>query len=275
MPRSLPNSRGFLFIEILVAVTIVAIGIALATGMVLAGRGHIRQQESELEATHAGRSALEAILRELRLGGACLPETGEFIALAAVDSSDEDEIVTRYGLTTSDMSCIQTATASNVAAAATSIPVDDSDGFEAGGYVYLRHTNGSGEYFEIVSVDNVNDILTSDRPLSTAYPATSGVYAIDERRFFLDTTTPPAPLLMLQLGGAAPQPFALGVEKLEIEFELSDGTMITDPVDDQEWRAVRQIHVALTTRSVRTDQDGNYYRRTHKVAVKPRNLIDS
>lgn len=275
MPKSLQNSRGFGHLELLVALTVTAIGIAFASGLMLAGSGHIRQQERELEATHAGRASLGVILRELRLGGACLPETGEFIAITAVDSGDEDELLTRYGLTTSDMSCIQTATAANIVAATTSIPVDDSDGFEAGGYVYLRHTNGSGEYFEIASIDAINHILTSDRTISTAYPATSGVYAIDERRFFLDTTTPPAPRLMMQLEGGEPQPFALGIEKLEVEFELSDGTIVTNPVDDQEWRSVRQIHLELTTRSVHTDQDGNYYRRSHKVAVKPRNLVDS
>ena len=275
MHRLRLNSRGFGYIELLVAITVTAIGIAFASGLILAGKGHIKQQDRELEATQAGRASIDTILRELRLGGACLPETGEFIALEAVDNGDEDELVTRYGRTTADMSCIQTATSTAIAGSATAIPVDDSSGFEAGDYAYIRHTNGSGEYFTVASIDTTNQVLTIDRALTSGYPATSGVYAIDERRFFIDTTAGTTPQLMFQVGGQTPQPFALGVEKLEIDYELSDGNTVDEPVDDQEWRSVSRIHLSLTTRSVRADPDGNYYRRTNHVTIKPRNLIDS
>ncbi len=273
MHRSHQNSRGFTTIELLVAVGVTAIGITLASGMMLAGKEHIQRQEKQLEATQAGRAALDTILRELRLGGACLPETGEFIALAAVDNGTTDEFVTRYGLTTSDMSCIQTATASAVSASATSVPVNDSDGFTAGDYVYIRHTDGSGEYFEINSIDSTNHVLLIDRALTTGYPATSGVYAIDERRFYLDSAAPPAPRLMFQIGGAAAQPFALGIEKLDLEYELADGTSLAAPATGEEWRSVRRIHVEVTARSVSPNVGGGFYRREYSVSIKPRNLI--
>lgn len=275
MPRSRANSSGFGHVELLVAVAITAIGIALASGLTLAGQEHIRQQERELEATHAGRVALDTILRELRLGGACLPETGEFISLEAADGGDRDELVTRYGRTTSEMSCIQTTVETAVAAAATSLPVTDPDGFSAGDYVYIRHTNGSGEYAVVATVDSANRILLIDRPVSASYPVSSGVYAIDERRFFIDDAEEPAPRLMFQISGADPQPFALGIEALDVEYELADGTVVDQPANDQEWRSLRRLHVSLTARSVLPDRNGDYYHRSQTVTIKPRNLIGS
>ncbi len=275
MHRSHQTSRGFTTIELMVAIAVTAIGITLASGMMLAGKEQIQRQERQLEATQAGRAALDTILRELRLGGACLPETGEFIALAAVDNDTTDEVVTRYGLTTPDLSCIQTATASAIAAFTTSVPVNDSAGFKAGDYVYIRHTDGSGEYFEISSIDSTNHTLLIDRALTTGYPATSGIYAIDERRFYVDSTASPAPKLMFQVSGTTPQPFALGIEKLDIEYVLADGTPLPAPATDEEWRSVRRVRVDVTARSVSPDAGGRYYRRQYSVSIKPRNLVGS
>lgn len=274
MRKSHPTERGFGSIELLVAVSITAIGISLTTGLMLAGRSHVREQEKEIEATHAGRAALDTILRELRLGGACLPETGDFIALEASDGGDSDQLVTRYGLTTSDLSCIQTATREVATPSSTSLAVDDTADFTVGGLLYLRHTSGSGEYFTLLSIDEENRLLGIDRAPSQAYPATSGVYAIDERRFYLEAGDDEIPHLMLQIGGRAAQPFAVGIERLDFAYELADGTRLNVPSGAQQWRAVRQVHVALTSRSTATAPDGSHYRRSYEVTVKPRNLID-
>ncbi len=272
MPKSQRNERGFGSIELLVALMITATGIALTTGMMLAGKSHIQEQGKEIEATHAGRAAIDMILRELRLGGACLPETGEFIALEATDDDDRDRLTTRYGLTTADLTCIQTATREITTPASSSLAVNDVEDFAVGGLVYLRHTDGSGEYFKVAGIDQDNLLLTIDSAPSTDYPATSGVYAIDERRFYIDTASG-LPRLMLQVGGADPQPFAMGIERLELRYELADGTESDQPSGDQQWRAVRRVHVALTARSSEASPSGDHYRRTYDVTIKPRNLI--
>jgi type II secretory pathway pseudopilin PulG len=275
MHKSLRTEDGFGSIELLVALAITAVGISLTTGLMLAGKSHVTEQEKEIEATHAGRAALDTILRELRLGGACLPETGDFIALEATDGGDTDELVTRYGLTTADLSCIQTATRATTTAASAALAVDDTNDFTVGDLAYLRHTSGGGEYFKVTSIDEENRLLGIDRSPSQAYPATSGVYAIDERRFFLDTATAAVPRLMLQVGGAAAQPFAVGIERLDLKYELADGTRLDEPSSSQQWRSVRQVHVSLTSRSAAAGPDGHHYRRSYDVTIKPRNLVDS
>jgi len=274
--RSLRADDGFGSIELLVAITVTALGIALASGLMLAGRSHVRQQEKELEASHAGRASLETILRELRLGGACLPETGEFIALEAINSGTHDEITTRFGLTfDNDMSCIQTATTSDATAGSTTIALDNADGFAAGTLVYLRHTNGSGEYFIVTTVDPSSRTLGTDRGLLNDYPATSGVYAIDERKFSIETPSGAPPRLMLQVGRGLAYPFALGIESLDVHYELADGSIIDEPGDDPTWRSLRQIHIDLTARSLSKSLQGDYIRRVFSVGIKPRNLIGS
>lgn len=273
--KSRRTNRGFTSIELLVAVTVTLLGISLASSLLLAGQGHIRQQERELEATHAGRAAIETILRELRLGGACLPETGEFIALEAADNATADTLTTRYGLTTpNDMSCVQTTVSASIPSGAMAIPVQDTTDFNVGTLVYLRHTNGGGEYFKVTSVDAGADVLGTDVPLGASYPATSGVYAIDERRFYLDTT-PATPVMMFQVNRAPAQPFALGIEGLDFEYQLSDGTLVDAPANDQEWRSVRQIRVSVDARSTLRSKSGAFYRRSFDVTIKPRNLVDS
>lgn len=269
-------NRGFGTVELLVAITVTALGITLASGLMLAGRAHIRKQQKELEATHAARASLEAILRELRLGGACLPETGDFIALEAVDGGDLDEITARFGITSeSDMTCTQTTVSAAIAGSATTVPVDSTDGFSAGDLAYLRNTDGGGEYFVVTSVDTSAGTLGTDRALTDAYPATSGVYAIEERRFWIDEPDSSPPRLMMQVDGGLPQPFAIGVEKLNVEFELSDGTLIDEPGDDQTWRSIRQLHLTVSARSLSADLEGKYTHRELSVRIKPRNLIAS
>ncbi len=271
-----PNSTGFTSVELLAAISVAILGIALASGMVQAGKHHIYRQSTELEASQAARAAMDTVLRELRLGGACLPETGEFIALEAVDNGTTDEVTTRYGITsTSDLSCVQTSLATIATAGGNSLSVVETTGYEQGHLVYLRHTDGSGEYHKIASLDGANQRISLASTLSKDFPATSGVYAIDERRFFIDASQPAAPLLMYQVDDNPAQPFALGVEALDLQYELSDGSLLDQPAGEQQWRSIRQIHVSLTARSVETDDSGTPYRRSYRLAIKPRNLLNS
>ncbi len=56
-------------------------------------------QTREIETTQAARAAADMIVRDLRLGGACLPVTGDFISLDGTNSGQTDTITTRTGLT--------------------------------------------------------------------------------------------------------------------------------------------------------------------------------
>jgi hypothetical protein len=262
-------------------IMLMGLAVVATSGMFHASQQHMRMQTREIETTQAARAALDMIARDLRLGGACLPVTGDFISLEGNDNSHEDDITTRTGLTRPDLSCIRSTVPDPavVLASGGSVPVFSTEGFEAGMRAYIRAPNGSGEYFNISAVPSATE-LTKSTTLSQDYPRDSGVYAIDERRFWIawwNGPRGPQPELMLQVGSQPAQSFAVGIEKLDIEYQLRRNCPPCDnvaiPADNDEWSVVEQVLLSLTARSELPDESGNYYRRTLSMGIKPRNLL--
>jgi hypothetical protein len=262
-------------------IMLMGLAVAATSGMFVASKERMRLQEREIETTQAARAAADMIIRDLRLGGACLPVTGDFISLDGTNTGQTDEIITRTGLTRPDLSCIRTSvpTTFTVAKAGSVVPVSNSEGFAAGMHAYIRHPDGEGEYFDVSSVISPTE-LGKSQTLSRDYPGTSGVYAIDERRFFIQTYTTAngtMPELELQVGSQSPQSFAVGIEKLNIQYQLRRNCPPCDVVDipanNAEWSVVEQVLLNVTARSEEPDRKGTFYRRTISVSVKPRNLL--
>lgn len=263
------------------SVVLIGLAVAATSGMFVASKHHMRMQQREIETTQAARAALDMIVRDLRLGGAYLPVTGDFISLDGTDDGDEDEIITRTGLTRPDLSCIRSTVpvGQTVVASQSAVPVLSTEGFEAGMRAYIRGPNGVGEYFSIASVAGSTTLNKADN-LTQDYPETSGVYAIDERRFYINWWSSPRgmqPEMMLQVGSADPTSFAVGIEKLKIRYELRRNCppcdIVSLPADNAEWAVVEKVLLDITARSELPDTNGTYYRRTVSVGVKPRNLL--
>jgi type II secretory pathway pseudopilin PulG len=280
MRRFAASSKGASLLELLVAVAVTAIAVAVSAGFLSATRRTVTSQELTLEASTNLRAALDVLVRDIRLAGACLPVTGDFIALDGLDNNEEDEIWVRTGLVRPDMSCVRTTTTADITRTTNTIPVESVDGFSAGARVYIRAPSGSGESFDITGVDSANNRLLKSVSLSTNYVAGSGVYAIDERRYFINHWAAPwgdTPELMLQIGSGTPQPFAVGVERLDFQYQLRRNCPPCDvvqlPASEDEWRLVEQVLVTVRTRSDRQTPDGGFVARTASVNIKPRNLL--
>ena len=257
-------------------------GVAMAatSSFFLASNSQMRQQTVRTETDQAARAAVDMIVRDLRLGGACLPVTGDFISLEGTNSGTEDEIITRTGIVRSDMSCVRTALNATTRQGTKTIGVESTDGFAQGMRVYLREPAGGGEYADIDVVDSGNKQLFVHAPVGQDYPPTSGLYAIDERHFYIDHVDGSygdLPELMVQVGDAAPMAFAVGIEKLDLHYVLRRNCPPCDvvdlPADQSTWAIVEQVQVALTARSEIEDPGGHFYRRRVSVSVKPRNLL--
>lgn len=254
-------------------------GIAMAatSGLFLAGRNFMRDQTLEVETTQAARATIDLVLRELRLGGACLPVTGDFISLDGSNSGTLDTIVSRTGLVRPDLSCIRTTATAALAAGATSIPLLNANGFTAGRRGYIRSGAGVGEFFDIVGVNTSTKTLSVTPGLATAYASDAGIYEVDERSFRINNTDPLHPVLEMQIDGKPASKLATGIEKLNIQYQLRRNCPACDIVDlpasDPEWAIVEQVFVEVTARSDRVGPSGDYYRRSLRVGVKPRNLL--
>jgi prepilin-type N-terminal cleavage/methylation domain-containing protein len=271
-------SEGFSVLELLVAITIVGIVLSLLTALFATGRKYIQQQILRIETDQAIRATLESLARDLRLSGACLPQNGDFLALDGSNQGTTDSILTRTGLVEPNLTCVRTATRADVTAGAASIPVESVNGFVVDMGAYIRHPDGSGETFVIASVTGgTPGSLGANRALSRDYPWTSGVYAIDERRYAIDTTNPALPVLTVARNGLSPVPFAYGLESLNVEYELARNCPPCDRVDlpatEADWALVNRLIITVTGRSRTYDLNGAYYRRTRTVGAKPRNLL--
>jgi hypothetical protein len=257
---------------------VTTLAVTATSGFFLASNRQVRSQLHGIETSQAARSVTDVIVRDLRLSGACLPETGRFIALEGADGGERDEIVTRTGLL-QPASCVQTSLRQFATAGSQTLYVEQVDGFQSGMRVYLRNGTGDGEYIEVSSIDSTDGTLSVDGILAASYPKTSGVYAVSERRFYVSdaaTPLPSTPQLMMQVDGGEPTPFAAGIEKLDFRYQLARNCPPCDTVDlpqgEEEWSIVDQVFVTVTARSETTDPEGEFYRRTITLGVKPRNL---
>jgi hypothetical protein len=264
------------------ASTLTIIAMVAVMGLFHASARFMHNEELNMETSQAARASIDAMVRDLRLGGACLPTKGSFIALTGVDGGSQDSITTRTGLTRPDMTCVTATVQSPVPIGATSIAVDSVNGFTVGVRGYICDNNcGTSELFAIAGIDSGANTLTRDTPSANTYGTGSTIYLIDERTYYIDQTTTPwgsAPELVMQIGNQAPQSFAIGIETLDVQYQLNRNCPSCDTVSlpsDDEWRLVQELFLTVTARSDRPNQFGQYYRRTLTVSVKPRNLLPS
>src|SRR5262249_57311605 len=98
--------------------------------------------------------------------------------------------------------------------------------------------------------------------------------------YVVDNSNLALPVLTLGVNGAAPVPFAFGIENLTLQYQLARncdtaaGCDVVDvPANDAEFALVNQIYITLTARSRTVGSDGQYYRVSRTVTAKPRNLL--
>lgn len=228
-----------------------------------------------LEAQQAMRGSLDAITRDLRLAGACLPLNGQFVALTGVNAPGGDSITIRTGLTRDDLSCIWGSITAPANAGDTTVQVSDTTGFTVDMLAYVANTgNVSGEFVTVTGVGA--NTVTFAPGLGQAYPGGS-VYAVDERVYALDGAIPALPLLTLTVNRGIAQAFAAGMRDLQIEYILDQNCPPCDrvqlPVGTAQWRLVNEVDLTVTVETVggvRVEDEATIVATS---TAKPRNLL--
>lgn len=294
--------RGFSLVELLVASFIMVSALATAASFFVITRNNISDQILRIETEQGLRAAMDSMVRDLRLGGACLPTTGDFITLDAVNSTN-DQIFTRTGLVRPNETCIRTTVTADypVTANTSTVPVQSASGFTVGMRAYMILANGTaGEVFTITAVNSTSAPNTVSRSGSwtcggacgnPAYPANSGVYALDERSYAIDTSNSSLPVLTMAANGGAATPFVFGIESLQVKYQLdrncdttpktitglpeipATGCDVVDLPATSEFSLVNTIYVTVTARSRTVASNKQYIRLSRTVAAKPRNLL--
>ncbi|MET0151007.1 MAG: hypothetical protein ABW298_00140, partial [Candidatus Binatia bacterium] len=236
--------------------------------------------DTEIKAeTHQGLvAALDSLVRDVRLAGACLPTQPSFVPLAGVNNGTTDAITVRTGAISSATTCIVATLTSALTAGATELPVDDVSGFKVDGWGYVVGAV-PGELFHVTAVSGTSGAgnVTTDTTLAQSYPVGGGVYALEERVYAIDATTYGQPVLTRSINRQAAQPIAGGIESLNIRYRLNQNcpscTVIDLPADNPTWVQVSEVILSATSISRQNLSTGARLRESATVTVQPRNLV--
>lgn len=249
-PRSSARSsrgslRGFTLSEVLVALSIASLVIiGVGTGVVFVTRAWAMHQ-ARAQVQQANRVTVEALSRELRIAGACMPLatvapiTPQFQPLNGTHAATDSITITANprcaGPTNVNVDCN----------ACTTINVDNTTNFTAGTWAYIYNSSNLttppgpyGEFFLVQSVaagspGTVTVNTTMGPPLTKNYPhydtsvsppKGSSVWGADQRKFAISSTctgcngVPSLTLLML---GGVETPMVKGVDQMTIRYVLN------------------------------------------------------
>jgi type II secretory pathway pseudopilin PulG len=261
-------------LELLVTVGVVGVSMMAATQFFALQARQQRGHSFRLEAQQAMRASLDAMSRDIRLAGACLPTDGQFLALDGADDPNGDRITIRAGLVRQNTSCIIASLTTAALQGDATLVVDSASGFTAGQLVYVRHPNGGGEIHNAAAV---NATIGLDGGLTQAYPVGSGVYALDERIYQLDKSDAQNPLLTLTINRDAPQAFAIGVDDLQFRYTLDQNCPpcdVTDlPNSTAIWRLVNDVIITARVKTTGWKRSEDNVTMLETTRAKPRNLL--
>lgn len=270
------DEQGFSLVELLVTLLLASTMLTLMTGFFRANVAIRQRMTLQTETQQGLRAVLEVITQELRQAGACLPQLGQFIALAGSDNGDQDSFTVRIGRTDPEtLICVKAGTIAPAATAGdTTLYVQDSTGFEVGTLVYVTPNSASGDFYRVTGKTGTS--ITLDRGLAVVHPVGSGIYAVDERRYAIGTINGRQALTVEIDQDGVVQPLVDGVEELNVQYFLEPCPpcdLVDQPANDTEWRQVREVSIAATVRSHKENQDGEFAYESGQVNVKPRNLL--
>ncbi len=270
---------GYTLAEVLVAVALGAIVVTTAiAGYVFTSKSWFTNG-LRLETQQNLRAALDIVSRDLRLAGACLPDSGpsSIKPLAGANTGTTDSVTVR-----SNVRCAIATTTGATLMGNTNINVDSVANFVAGMEAYILHQNTTtGEYVVVTSVDQAATRLTLAAGTTQDYPAGSSVYGAGSQTYAIDTGGP-VPVMTAAPSTGAAQPIVSGIEYLNIQYVLDRNCtpgpcdIVDLPTDAGEWAIVRSVRLEVRARSARpvsgADPDG-FFRVGQVIDVKPRNFL--
>ncbi len=287
-------NRGFTIIEMLMS--LVLFGMIGATVVNFFGRHMKFRGDAEVQAEmHQGLNvAFDSLTRDIRLAGACLPRQPVFVPMDGQNNTSPtpDTITLRTGVVSGNTTCVQATLQTATAGGATALSVDNLTGFTVGKYAFINGTS-NGEYFKVQSLSGSSGAgtVTSATGLVNAYPVASGVYAIQERTYSIDTTnfpttTNPVPTLVVQIDRATSSgqplrvPVAANVDRLDIQYRENQGctpgpcTVVDLPGDNATWNQVDQVLITMRARSnINQSTNQPYLESAGPVSIQPRNFL--
>ncbi len=280
------SSSGATLLEIILGIALASFVVLIAgSGFVFVTRGWYGQQ-ARLETQQNLRFAVERLVRELRLAGACLPQAGEIPQLLPIEGSDTGERDTL--IFRANRSCATSSLRATYRGAGP-IQLNTIEGFVVGMQAFIWNPNTrTGEFFRIAAVNIPSRSITpaAGTPVRGCYsgPDTpcdpsrgqpeigASVFGVEVQRYFIEEIGG-VPELRLHLNpdlGGAAEALARGIERLNVRYVLQrdfrpedcvtgydrrgDSTSllcVKDEPAENEWALVRAVQLEVGARSLR------------------------
>lgn len=243
--------RGFTLSEVLVGLSIASLVIiGVGTGTIFVTRAWAMHQ-ARAQVQQDNRGTVEALSRELRIAGACMPLstlppiTPQFQPITGTHSGLTDSITI-----TSNPRCAGPTNVNVDCNACTVINVDNTTNFSAGTWAYVYNSSNLttppgpyGEFFLIQAVTggspgtitvSTTTALTKNYPhydSTLSPPKGSSVWGADQRTFAISSTCSGCngvPTLTLWTLGGQQTPLIKGIDQLTIQYVLNR-TYVSNP----------------------------------------------
>jgi type IV pilus assembly protein PilW len=278
------SEAGFTLLEVMTAMVILGIAMTAAYATFQFQHASFTVQNRVAEAQQNLRSVLEVMGRDIRLAGYGIPAavnlppgllpTGDntirnFRPLNRTTGADEIYILYLYDM---DASLPPTDAPLGMGAYANSLNVTSTAGFARGDLVLIRNDQ-SADLFEVTGTPsattldfdvgmstNLYNSLTSHTPFPVpGYASGDTVSRARFVRYFIDTTDPDHPTLMLDRMTGAAQPLADDIEDMQIQYGLdTDGDFVVDNVVNAptagQISQVKQVRLFLSARTRMTEK---------------------
>jgi len=271
------SEAGFTLVEMMAAFVILFIAMTAAYATFEFQHASFTTQNRVAETQQNLRSAMEVLSRDIMLAGYGIPAAVNLPAgllpsgdntIRTVDpwnsTTTADQIVLLYTYDM-DANLPPTTLSANMGAYNTTISVASTNGFANGDYIIV--TNGtSADLFQITAAITDNTTLPHNTSgvnalaSHAAFPGYTVGATVSKARFvryFIDTTDPAHPTLMLDkmVAGVQPQPLADDIEDMQFQYGLDtnsdfvvDTTAVNAPTAAQ-IPQIRQVRVWLSART--------------------------
>ena len=271
--RIVRAERGTTLIELMIALVLTGIvTLAIMKTYVIQHENYL-VQDDVTTMQQSARSCIDELTRQIRMAGHDLPLG--LPAIVAANTNPDTITITYHG---NDCDTYLSAAMPNTSAEL-KLGTDISC-FRADQWVYIYDPDSAaGEWFKISEVQPAAFHIQhryDPKNLSRKYDKDALLLALNKVKFFVDeTTNPDNPLLMVQIGGEPPEPYADHICDLQFQYRLANGTIVDEPVLISD---VREVLISISAESTRPefesegDGEDDVKARTYTSSVSLRNI---
>jgi len=251
MPRSgfkkLKGQLGTSFLEVIIALVLMGIITTSIFKVYITQHKNYLTQEDVTEIQQSARASIDEIARNVRMAGYDLPFSLQPIVAA---NTNPDTITITFnagGCETKLASAMPNTSAELKCTSDISCFYDDQ-------WVYIYEPDsGGGEWFLISHVQaDAKHIQHNTMYFSRCYSEDAVLVALEQVKFYIDSTDVDHPNLMVLRPGQSPQVFAENITDLQFQYRLKNGMVVDVPTVVSN---VREVMISVSGRSNDPDYD--------------------